>query len=479
MHPYPCFIGGQPRVTSETIRNVNPSDLDDVVGEYCAASLGDTQDAIAAAHAAFPAWRKTNALKRADILDRVGSEVLARSAELGDLLAREEGKTLKEATAEVARSGNLFKYFAAECYRSNVEGYPSVRDGIELSVRREPIGVVGLISPWNFPAAIPAWKIAPALAYGNTVVFKPAELVPATAWALSDIIARSGVPPGVFNLVMGHGGVVGDAIVRSPLVAGVSFTGSTRIGTAIGQTLFARGARMQLEMGGKNPLIVLDDAPLDLAVDCAVQGAFFSTGQRCTASSRLIVTRGIHDAFVERVIDRLRSLRVDDARLPQTDIGPVASEDQLAIDLRYLGLGVSEGARLAFGGEQLERSRPGHYLAPALFVDSDSTMRINREEIFGPIAAVICVGDYEEALEVANDTEHGLSAGIVTTNQAVVRHFAASAQAGMVQVNLPTAGMDFHAPFTGRKHSGYGAAEKGPYAREFFTALKVLHHRDA
>jgi aldehyde dehydrogenase (NAD+) len=277
---------------------------------------------------------------------------------------------------------------------------------------------------------------------------------------------------------MGLGPVAGDAIVLSPHVAGVSFTGSTKVGMAIGQTLFARGARMQLEMGGKNPLIVLDDAPLDLAVECAVQGAFFSTGQRCTASSRLIVTRGIHDLFVERVVERLRALRVDDARLPHTDIGPVASAAQLAIDERYLRLGVSEGARLAVGGERLGRARPGHYLAPALFVDTDNAMSINREEIFGPIEAVIRVGDYEEALEVANDSEQGLSSGIVTSNPVVARHFAAYAQAGMAQVNLPTAGMDFHAPFTGRKHSGYGPAEKGPYAREFFTALKVVHQRE-
>jgi acyl-CoA reductase-like NAD-dependent aldehyde dehydrogenase len=478
MHPYPCFIGGEPRLTAATIRNVNPSDLTDVVGEYCAASLADTHDAIAAAHGAFAAWRKTNALKRSEILDRIGGEILARAGELGDLLAREEGKTLKEATAEAARSGNLFKFFAAECYRANVEGYPSVRDGIELSVRREPLGVVGIISPWNFPAAIPAWKIAPALAYGNTVVFKPAELVPGSAWALSDIIMRSGVPPGVFNLVMGEGHDVGDAIVRSPLVAGVSFTGSTKVGMAIGATLFARGARMQLEMGGKNPLIVLDDAPLDLAVDCAVQGAFFSTGQRCTASSRLIVSSGIHDAFVARLLERLKSLRVDDARAPDTDIGPVASQAQLAINERYLAIGVNQGARLAFGGQRLERARPGHYLSPALFVDTDNKMTINQDEIFGPIAAVIRVNGYDEALEVANDSSQGLSAGLVTSNPSTIRHFVDHAQAGMVQINLPTAGMDFHAPFTGQKHSAYGPAEKGSYAREFFTALKVAHQRE-
>jgi acyl-CoA reductase-like NAD-dependent aldehyde dehydrogenase len=477
MTAFPNLIAGRPALVSDTIENVNPSDTRDVIGHYASATCRDVEVAIDAAYAAFPMWSRTNALQRFEVLDRIGSEVCARAAEIGDMLAREEGKTLREATAEALRAGQLFKFFAAEAYRANAEGLPSVRDQIGLCVTREPIGVVGVITPWNFPIAIPAWKIAPALAYGNTVVFKPAELVPGSAWMLADIISRSGIPDGVFSLVMGHGAVVGDAIVTSPKVAGVSFTGSTKVGKEIGRALFDRGARMQLEMGGKNPLLVLDDAPLDLAVDCALQGAYFSTGQRCTASSRLVVTSGIHDALVARLAERMKALTVGDARDAATDIGPVASEAQLAIDERYLALGRAEGAQLACGGERLNLGAPGHYLSPALFVETDNQMTINRDEIFGPVAAVIRVRDYEEGLAVANDADAGLSSGIVTQDARIIRHFREHAEAGMVQVNLPTAGMDFHAPFTGRKLAGYGPAEKGSYAREFFTAVKVTHER--
>lgn len=478
MNAFPNFIAGAPAPTAEVAVSRNPSDTRDIVGEYAVAGVDDVERAIASAEAAFPAWSRTNALRRFEVLDRIGTEVLARAPELGDLLAREEGKTLKEATAEIVRAGHLFKFFAAESYRATAEVLPSVRDDVGLSVAREPIGVVGVITPWNFPAAIPAWKIAPALAYGNTVVFKPADIVPGTAWALSEIIIRSGLPAGAFNLVMGKGSVVGNAIVRSPKVAGVTFTGSTGVGKAMGRLLFERGAKMQLEMGGKNPLVVLDDAPLDLAIDCAVQGAYFSTGQRCTASSRLIVTKGIHESFVAGVAERLKALRVGDARDPETEIGPVASEAQLAVDERYLALGVAEGARLVTGGERLARASPGYYLAPALFVDTDNGMTINREEIFGPVATIVRADGYEHALALANDTEQGLSSGIVTRDPRIIRHFVAHAEAGMIQVNLPTAGMDFHAPFTGRKQAGYGPAEKGTYAREFFTSVKVVHQRE-
>ncbi len=477
MNVFPNLIAGAAVEVREASRNINPSDTRDAIGEFAVGSRADAEAAIAAAADAFPVWSRTNALHRSEILDRIGGELIARSPEIGDMLAREEGKTLKEATAEVLRAGQLFKFFAAEAYRSNSEGLPSVRDEVGLIVAREPIGVVGIITPWNFPIAIPAWKIAPALAYGNTVVFKPAELVPGSAWLLAEIINRAGLPPGAFNLVMGEGAVVGDAIVSSKKVAGVSFTGSTRVGKAIGHVLFERGARMQLEMGGKNPLIVLDDAPLESAVDCALQGAFFSTGQRCTASSRLIVTPGIHDAFVARLKERMKDLVIGDARDPDTHIGPVVSDAQLAVDEHYLELGRSEGARLAEGGERLKRKAPGYYLGPALFTHTTNRMVINREEIFGPIAAVIQARDYEEALFIANDTEAGLSSGIVTRNAKIIRHFRENAEAGMVQINLPTAGMDFHAPFTGRKQAGYGPAEKGGYAREFFTAVKVTHER--
>jgi acyl-CoA reductase-like NAD-dependent aldehyde dehydrogenase len=479
MNVFPNLIAGEAAATQAVMANINPSDTRDIIGEFSVGTRRDVDAAIAAAAAAFPLWSRTNALVRFEILDRIGAEISARSAEIGDMLAREEGKTLKEATAEVLRAGQLFKFFAAEAYRATSEGLPSVRDQIGLTVSREPIGVVGIITPWNFPIAIPAWKIAPALAYGNTVVFKPAELVPGSAWLLADIINRAGLPKGTFNLIMGHGAVVGEAIVSSPKVAGVSFTGSTRVGKAIGHALFERGARMQLEMGGKNPLLVLDDAPLEMAVDCALQGAFFSTGQRCTASSRLIVTPGIHDAFVARLRECMAALVIGDARDPATQIGPVVSEAQLAIDESYLEIGRREGACLAQGGERLNRKAPGYYLNPALFTETTNEMSINRNEIFGPIAAVIPARDYEEALMIANDTEAGLSSGIVTKNAAIIRHFRENAEAGMIQVNLPTAGMDFHAPFTGRKQAGYGPAEKGSYAREFFTAVKVTHERFA
>ncbi len=474
-NPFANFIAGSWVAGSDAAPNVNPSDLNDTIGEYARASADQTVDAIEAAAAALPNWRKTSPLVRFEALDRIGSEILARVDELGDMLAREEGKTLPEAKAEAHRAGHLFKYFAAEAYRATGDTYQSLREGVSLNVVREPIGVVGVITPWNFPLAIPAWKITPALAYGNTVVFKPAELVPGSAWMLSDIIARAGLPEGVFNLVMGKGREVGEAIVTHPKVSGVTFTGSTPVGRHMGAALFARGAKMQLEMGGKNPLIVLDDADLDLAVHCAVQGSFFSTGQRCTASSRLIVTEGIHDAFVDRLCAAMKDLRIGDARAPETQIGPVASEAQLAIDKRYVSQAVDDGATLAAGGGEVKSKTTGHYFAPALFTDVSPDAAVARDEIFGPIAAVLRVPDYDAALATSNDCEFGLSAGIVTRDPAKIDHFSQNAEAGMIQVNLPTAGMDFHAPFTGRKGSSYGAPEKGSYCREFFTAAKVVH----
>jgi alpha-ketoglutaric semialdehyde dehydrogenase len=469
------YIAGTWVVGCNTAPNINPSNFKDTIGHYAMASSDDTSQAIDAASKAFESWSRSTSLVRAEALDKIGSEIVARKNELGDMLAREEGKTLREATAEAHRAGSLFKYFAPEAYRETVSGFRSIRENVELEVRREPIGVVGVITPWNFPLAIPAWKIAPALAYGNTVVFKPAELVPGSAWLLSDIISRAGLPEGVFNLVMGHGHDVGQAIVGHPDVAGVTFTGSTAVGRQIGTVLFQRGARMQLEMGGKNPLIILDDADLNMAVDCAIQGAYFSTGQRCTASSRLIVTKGIHDAFNKAMTNGLSNLRVGDAREPKTQMGPVASAEQLNIDENYIEIGRTEGAELIHGGTRPENMPNGYYLAPTLFANSSNEMRINREEIFGPIASVQCVCDYDEALQVANDTEYGLSGGIITADVNRQRHFRDHANVGMVQINLPTAGMDFHAPFTGKKGSSYGPPEKGGYARDFFTAAKVVH----
>jgi len=375
----------------------------------------------------------------------------------------------------VMRAGQIFKFFAGEVLRAAGEKLPSVRPGVDVEVTREPLGVVALITPWNFPSAIPAWKIAPALACGNTVVFKPADLVPGSAWALADILVRAGIPAGVLNLVMGRGSIVGEALVNAPDVAAISFTGSVSTGRAIAAKAVARMAKVQLEMGGKNPLVVLDDADLNVAVNAAVQGAYYSTGQRCTASSRLIVTAGIHERFVAAMAERLGSLKVDDALAAGTDIGPVVDQSQLDQDLAYLEVGKAEGARLAAGGERLQRASDGFYLSPALFTEADNTMRIAREEIFGPVACVIRARDYDEALALANDTEFGLCAGIVTTSLKHASHFKRQAQAGMVMVNLPTAGVDYHVPFGGRKGSSYGPREQGRYAAEFYTTVKTAY----
>jgi acyl-CoA reductase-like NAD-dependent aldehyde dehydrogenase len=458
-------------------RNINPSDTNDIIGEYSRADAAQTLQAVAAAKAAFPAWSRSTPQERFDALNRISVEILARKDELGRLLAREEGKTLPEGIGEVARAGQIFAFFAGEALRLTGEKGASVRPGIEVEITREPVGIVGLITPWNFPIAIPAWKIAPALCFGNTVVFKPAEIVPGSAHALAEIIARAGLPPGVFNLVMGPGSVVGNTLTGHPDVAAISFTGSVSTGSRIAQACVASTPmkKFQLEMGGKNPLVVLDDADVKVAVEAAVNGAFFSTGQRCTASSRLIVTQGIHDRFVEALTERIKGLVVDDALKSGTQMGPVVDQNQLDQDLRYLKIGKDEGAKLHWGGEVLNRETPGFYLQPAIFTGASNAMRIAREEIFGPVACIIAAKDYEEALAIANDTEFGLAAGVCTTSLKYAAHFKRNSEAGMVMVNLPTAGVDYHVPFGGRKGSSYGAREQGAYAREFYTIVKTAY----
>ena len=478
MNLHENLIGGRWVAGAGASRNINPSDTRDVIGEFAQADAAQVAEAVAAARAAAPAWGLSTPQQRFDVLDAAGSEILARRAELGDLLAREEGKTLPEAIGEVARAGNIFKFFAGEALRLTGDAVPSVRPGVGVEVTREPLGVVGLITPWNFPIAIPAWKLAPALAYGNTVVMKPAELVPASAWTLADILHRAGLPHGVLNLVMGRGSEVGQALLDDARIDGISFTGSVGTGQRVAQACMARMAKFQLEMGGKNPFVVLDDADLDVAVNCAVNSGFFSTGQRCTASSRVIVTEGIHDRFVAAVVERMKALKVGDARKAGTDIGPVVDERQLAQDLEYVAVGKGEGATLAAGGEAIARNddgAPGFYMAPALFVDTAPGMRINREEIFGPVVSVQRVRGYDEALALANDTPFGLASGIATTSLKHATHFKRHAQAGMVMVNLPTAGVDYHVPFGGRKGSSYGSREQGRYAAEFFTTVKTSY----
>jgi aldehyde dehydrogenase (NAD+) len=470
------FIAGEWVDGTGVTRNINPSNTKDVVGEYAKADKAQTEKAIAAAKAAFPAWARSTPQERYDALNKIATEILARKEELGKLLAREEGKTLPEGIGEVGRAGQIFAFFAGEALRLMGEKGQSVRPGLDVEITREPVGVIGMITPWNFPIAIPAWKIAPALCYGNTVVFKPAELVPGCAHALSEIIARSGIPSGVFNLVIGPGSVVGQTLLEHPDVAAISFTGSVSTGRRIAQACVLSNPmkKFQLEMGGKNPMIVLDDADLKTAVEACVNGAYFSTGQRCTASSRLIVTEGIHDKFVAAVTERLKGLVVDDALKQGTHIGPVVDQGQLDQDLKYLKIGQDEGAKL-WGGELLKRDAPGFYMQPALFTDANNNMRIAREEIFGPVAAVIRAKSYDEALAIANDTEFGLASGICTSSLKYASHFKRNSEAGMVMVNLPTAGVDYHVPFGGRKGSSYGAREQGSYAREFYTAVKTAY----
>jgi aldehyde dehydrogenase (NAD+) len=472
------FINGAWAEGSGEYANTNPSDTRDVIGKYARATEKQAQDAVGAAHAAFPAWSLSTPQQRFDALDAIGTEILARKAELGDLLAREEGKTLPEAVGEATRAGYIFKFFAGEALRIPGEVMQSVRPGVGVEITREPLGVVSIITPWNFPIAIPAWKIAPALCYGNAVVFKPAELVPGSAWALSEIISRAGLPAGVFNLVMGKSSEIGDTLLNDPRIAAISFTGSQAIGRKVASAAVTGLKKFQLEMGGKNPLVVLDDADLATAVSCAVQGGFFSTGQRCTASSKVIATQGIHDRFVSAVIEKMKALKVDDARKKGTDIGPVVDERQLAQNLDYLAIGQKEGGRLAYGGNRVERNQdgqPGYFMMPALFTDTAPGMRINREEIFGPVVSVLRAKDYEEALAWANDTEMGLSSGICTTSLKHATHYKRHAQAGMVMVNLPTAGVDYHVPFGGRKGSSYGPREQGRYAAEFYTTVKTAY----
>ena len=462
-------------VDGEAHANVNPSNTDEIVGHYAKATAADAQRAIAAAKAAFPAWSRSGLLERHAILSKTAHEIIARKEELGALLSREEGKTLPEGIGEVTRAGQIFEFFAGEALRLAGEIIPSVRPGVGVEITREPVGVVGVITPWNFPIAIPAWKIAPALCYGNTVVFKPADLVPGSSWAIVDILHRAGLPRGVLNLVMGKGSVVGQAMLDSPDIKAFTFTGSVGTGRRVAEASVKVMRKFQLEMGGKNPTIVLDDADLKVAVETVTQSAFFSTGQRCTATSRVIVTEGIHDRFVEAFAERVRHLKVGDALEKGIEIGPVVDPGQLKQDTDYIEIGKKEGAKLLVGGERVSKGKPGYYLHPAVFTEATNQMRISREEIFGPVASVIRVKNYEEALATANDTEFGLSSGIVTTSLKYATHFKRNAEAGMVMVNVPTAGVDFHVPFGGTKGSSYGAKEQGKYAVEFFTTVKTAY----
>ena len=454
--------------------SINPSNLDEVVARYPKGGAAEVNDAVKAARAAFPGWSEASPEVRSDVLDKAGSLIMGRAKDLGALLSREEGKTLPEGTGEVMRAARILKYFAGEALRRHGQTLDSTRPSIDVATYREAIGVFGLITPWNFPIAIPAWKSAPALAFGNTVVLKPATPTPAIAHAFAQILIEAGIPAGVFNLVIGEGDV-GRAIVNHDGIDGVSFTGSQTVGAGVAEGAVKRQARVQLEMGGKNPLVILDDADLERAVTCAIDGAFFATGQRCTASSRIIVTEGIHDRFVEALAERARSLRVGDALDPQTQIGPAVSEEQLAQNLRYVEIARDEGGKVLTGGEPLTLDKRGYYMSPTVIADTAPDQRINCEEVFGPVASTVKVRDYEEALEIANRGQFGLSAGIVTNSLKHSRDFRRKVRAGMVMVNLPTAGVDYHVPFGGTRKSSYGAREQGFAAIEFYTQTKTVY----
>ena len=469
---YANLINGQWVETASSKPNINPSDTSDIVGQYASADASAVDAAVDAAKAALPAWAAASPQVRFDVLDAVGNTILSRKDEIGRLLSREEGKSLAEGVGETVRAAMIFKFFAGESLRIAGEKLASVRPNIEVLIDREPVGVVGIIAPWNFPIAIPAWKIAPALAYGNTVVMKPADLVPGCSWEIAKILSESGCPKGVFNLVMGPGSSVGQRIVDHPGINAISFTGSVGTGKRIGLRAMELGKKVQLEMGGKNPLVVLDDADLDLAVNAAINGAFFSTGQRCTASSRIIVTAGIHDKFVEKFTAAAAALKVGDPLDPSTQVGPVVDEKQLATNLSYVELAKSEGCDVS-GGHRI--GNVGFFQQPAVFANATNAMRVSREEIFGPCASVIKVADFADALATANDTEFGLCAGICTTSLKHATAFRKQAKAGMIMVNLPTAGVDYHVPFGGTKGSSYGPREQGSHAREFYTTVKTSY----
>lgn len=469
------YIAGEWVAGQSEIENRNPSDLSDLVGLFAQATASQLDDALDAAARAQAEWAAYGLERKQAVLMAIGTEMMARAEELGTLLSREEGKPLAEGKGEVYRAGQFFTYYAHEVLRQLGENADSVRPDIEVDVRREPVGTVAVISPWNFPTATASWKIAPALAYGNAVIWKPANITPASAVALTEIIAKQDIPAGLFSLVMGAGRDVGQRLVESPRVNAISFTGSVPVGRGIAAAAVQNFTKIQAEMGSKNALAVMDDADLDLAVSLALGGAFGGTGQKCTASSRLVVQAGIHDAFVEKLIAGAQAMRVGHALAEGTQMGPVVSEQQLSENLAYVDMAKSEGAELACGGARLSMEHDGYYMSPGVFLNTSNAMRINREEMFAPLTSVIKVDSYDEALGVVNDTNFGLTSGIVTRDLARATHFRRNARTGVVTVNLPTAGTDYHVPFGGRGDSSYGPREQGIHAREFYTTVKTAY----
>ncbi|KQY33812.1 aldehyde dehydrogenase family protein [Rhizobium sp. Root483D2] len=471
------LIAGAWTKNDVSIENRNPSDIADLVGLFAQADRNDLDRAVDAAKIAARAWRGVGLEQRQNILQSIGEELMKRSAELGELLSREEGKPLAEGKGEVYRAGQFFTYYAAETLRQLGENADSVRPGIEIDMRREPMGVVAVISPWNFPMATASWKIAPALAYGNAVIWKPANETPASAWALAEIIHRAGLPEGTFQLLMGTGKDIGHGLAGHRGIDAVTFTGSYEVGRQVAIAAAPNLTKYQLELGSKNALLVMEDADLELAVSAAVSGGYSGTGQKCTASSRLIVHEQIHDAFVEKLTGALSQMTVGHALDASTRIGPVVSARQLESNLGWIDAARKSGATVAYGGERIELAHQGYYMSPALLTGTTNDMPLNREEMFAPISAVQAVSSYEEGLEKVNDTDFGLVAGIFTSSLARATHFRRHVETGCVTINLPTAGTDYHVPFGGRKNSSSGPREQGRNAAEFYTQIKTAYIR--
>jgi aldehyde dehydrogenase (NAD+) len=479
MTTYQNFIGGEwiKSSASKSAPNVNPANTDDVIGDIPLATREEARQAVEAAAEAFAKWRSTPAPTRGRIVAQAARLLEKNKEELAQTLTREEGKTIAESRGELQRSINVADFCAGESRRLTGETIPSELPLNFAYTIKQPLGVVACVTPWNFPVAIPVWKIAPALVAGNTVVFKPATLTPATATRIVEVFEEAGIPPGVLNLILGSGSEAGDEIINHPAVKAVSFTGSNGVGIRLYEQASRRGAKVQCEMGGKNPVVVLEDCDIDLAVESTVQGAFGSTGQRCTATSRAVVVNQIADEFVQRIAARAQSMRIGAGVDPQTEMGPSVDENQFKTVLRYIDVGREDGATMVCGGERVtgDGFDKGYFVTPTLFDHVTPDMRIAREEIFGPVLSVLRVKDFEEAMQVANDSEYGLSSSIFTNDASRIFRFVDEIETGMTHINSPTTGGEAHIPFGGIKGTGIGDREQGSTALDFYTDLKVVY----
>ncbi|CAA9568483.1 MAG: Aldehyde dehydrogenase [uncultured Thermomicrobiales bacterium] len=473
------LIGGEwvPAASGGTFENRSPADTDDLVGHFAASAGEDVERAVTAAAEAAAGWRATSPLARAAILSKAADIIMSRVEQIGRELTREEGKTLKEGIGETTRAAQILRYYAGDAQQPDGEHYPSVSLTTLLYTVREPLGVVAVITPWNFPIAIPTWKVAPALAYGNTVVLKPASFTPLCAVRLAEALQEAGLPPGVLNLVTGSAKDTGDALVRDPRVTAITFTGSNEVGQSLKYVAAETGAKLQLELGGKNPAIVLADADLDHALTHVVNGAMMSTGQKCTATSRAIVDRRVADRFTGMLTDRIAGLKVGDPLDAGTTIGPLISADSADRVATEIERAASDGATLLTGGDRPDDAgtRRGHFLRPALFGDVASESRLGQEELFGPVLGVLAVDGMDEAISVANNVRFGLSASLFTRDLGRALRFARDIQAGIVHINSETAGAEPQVPFGGMKGSSSYSREQGKAAREFFTQVKTVY----